>query len=105
MFQPIGKSMSYQDANIFHGREVEDLIPGTVVEFLTNGSQDIFHVGEIHDHSGNGVGFNDEFEFIGVSVESPAFRVIREEMSAIDKFGDTETHERTPVVIIAEWDC
>ena len=104
MFQLIGEPVSNQNAYIFYGREIEDLIPGAMIEFLTDGPENLFHVGEVHDHPGNGVGLNHKFEFVSMSVKSPAFRVVRKKMGAIDKFGNTQTHERTPVVIIAEWE-
>lgn len=86
--QPVAEQL----ANVFNGRVGKEVIPRAVIVFTGNVPDRLFKIGEIDDHAIAQFALDNDLEFVGVAVESPAFRVSWQKVSTIDVFGHTKFH-------------
>jgi len=63
-----------------------------MVIFGENLAKRLLEVGKIDDHAVFRLAFNDDFDFIGVSVEAAALGVIGQKVRAIDVLRHTKFH-------------
>jgi hypothetical protein len=81
--QTLFQFFAEQFTDVFNGRVVEKIVPRPMVIVAENFPERLFEIGEIDDHALFGLTFNDELNFICVSVERAALRMVRKEMGTV----------------------
>jgi hypothetical protein len=89
----IPKPLVQQLANVFDGRVLQEIVPGTMIEVGQRIPENSLHIREVHHHAVSNVAVRNKLNLIGVTVNRSAFGMIGEEVRTVDVLDDADFHD------------